>query len=460
MKEEKSDENDHDSGDSAVDLSYGNSNKSDDFVIQKGFPALYLPESGFCKPWVEGDEPIPLFPFTSYQNALDCTHLPTVLEDCEAVFTARTKEAHEAYSSGATFFVPCTMKPRCALEGLAMLIFQQHTKHLPKGLFRTECSGAEWWTLILEQDDDEEDDEVGMHFDADYGLEEQMKNLLIHPRLSTVTYLTNVGVPTLVLDIKSPQPALGPSISNAVATLQGGVERGWLSSPSIGKHISFDGRLLHGAPGAFFPAAVKNEAKKQGNTEFPLRSNKKAKIGEHHIDVFKNKRVTFLVNIWLNHCPLDAELLDQDVCNQLKTPWKISHEQQQENIASLEDGRKQNGNSKDNPLENSVFRWKSQMRIGSGDGDIVPDKIESITLDAKENAFQQGSNILEEAIISHHHVTFSLSSLIVDKCKEVATQVGKDGSSVQLQFQQDSFQIIVGEECDSDEDDGENEDND
>lgn len=46
-------------------------------------------------------------------------------------------------------------------------------------------------------------------------------------------------------------------------------------------------------------------------------------------EVTDPRRVTFLVNIWLNHCPLDAELLEDVVANQLKTPtnkglWNIS----------------------------------------------------------------------------------------------------------------------------------------
>jgi hypothetical protein len=71
----------------------------------------------------------------------------------------------------------------------------------------------------------------------------------------------------------------------------------------------------------------------------------------------------------------------------------------------------------------------------------------------KENLNQEQPNLMEEAIVGHHHVTFSLSSSIVDKCKDVASRIGADGSSVQLQFEQDSFQIIVGEECESDQDD-------
>jgi hypothetical protein len=314
----------------------------------------------------------------------------------------------------------------------------------------------------LDQDEDGEDeegqdDEIGMHFDADYGLEEQMKNLMLHPRLSTVTYLTSVGVPTLVLDVKSPQPPLGHSMDTAVAELQGNVERGWLSSPSIGKHIAFDGRLLHGAPGAFFPAVVKEHVSKtQGVTESesPAILHKRTKTEEHHEDRFCNKRVTFLVNIWLNHCPLDADILNQDVCDQMKTPWKVIKERQQAdvNVGKVE---RQLGE------EGAVFQWRCPPHISTDDGDkcIIPDKIESIKLECgKEDPKQhEDPNLMEEAIIGHHHVTFSLSSSIVEKCKDVASRIGADGSSVQLQFEQDSFQIIVGEECESDEDDDDSE---
>jgi len=434
-------------------------NNNDDFFINNGFPALYLPDSGFSSPWLDTEEPVPLFPFSSYQNAMNCTQLSTVLEDCELVFTARTREAHEAYSSGATFFVPCTMKPRCALEGLAMLIFRQHTTHLPQGVFRPECSGAEWWTLILDQDEEGQDDEIGMHFDADYGLEEQMKNLMLHPRLSTVTYLTSVGVPTLVLDVKSPQSPLGHTMDTAVEALQGSVERGWLSSPSLGKHIAFDGRLLHGAPGAFFPAVDKEHVKNQGITESKLPSirSKKMKTEEHHKDLFNNKRVTFLVNIWLNHCPLDAEILNQDICDQMKTPWKVMSERQHVDANSLTNSPGQVGKVEGQLGEESVFQWRCPSHIRTDDDDdrsMIPDSIPTIRLECtKENLNQEQPNLMEEAIVGHHHVTFSLSSSIVDKCKDVASRIGADGSSVQLQFEQDSFQIIVGEECESDQDD-------
>jgi hypothetical protein len=56
-----------------------------------------------------------------------------------------------------------------------------------------------------------------------------------------------------------------------------------VSWPRWGKQITFDGKFLHGAPLAF--AARERES---------------------------GKRITFLVNIWLNHKPVTAEPLTED----------------------------------------------------------------------------------------------------------------------------------------------------
>ena len=112
-----------------------------------------------------------------------------------------------------------SMKPRCALEALAQTIFRAHVDTLSgceeeaadgakegeeekKLLYDPERSGAEWWTLVLDTpsggarkkedskksaDDngsecEEEDDEVGMHFDADYGM---------YPHISVLHFSTS-----------------------------------------------------------------------------------------------------------------------------------------------------------------------------------------------------------------------------------------------------------------------------
>ena len=257
---------------------------SNDFVIRNGFPALRKP--GGKEPWIEGDEPIP--PHKAWLDAFE--ELPsTLIDDCRAVFTARTRDDHAAYSHGVTYFLPKTMKPRCGLESVVQSIFDRHTQHLADGVMIPEQSGAEWWTLAME-----EDGEVGWHFDADYGLEDQAPNLLIHPRVATVTYLTESGPPTVVLDRVSPPPT-------DIESLAGPVPRAWMSHPKLGRHLAFDGRLLHGAPSELM------------GDEEPTK--KKAKL---------EPRVTLLVNVWVNHCPLDAEPLDDYIVASLTSPVESS----------------------------------------------------------------------------------------------------------------------------------------
>lgn len=283
-----------------------------DFVIREGFPTLRLP--GGKGPWIDGEEPLPRHAFWA-ADALELAHLPALREDCATVFSARAKEDSAAYSVGTTYFLPAVMKPRCALEAMVAAIFQLHTEGLDEGVMTAGQSGAEWWTLVLDEDaddgksgaqqgvtegDDDEDegDEVGLHFDADYGLEDQAPNLLLHPRLATVTYLSDFGAPTIVFDRRSPPP---DDVNKS--KLAGDIRRGWLSNPAIGKHVCFDGRLLHGAPATFFAPRPDSDASPA----------KKAKVDR--------RRITLLVNIWINHCPLDAEPLDDEVCSQLKTPF-------------------------------------------------------------------------------------------------------------------------------------------
>ena len=165
------------------------------------------------------------------------------------------------------------MKPRRALEAIAMNIFHKHEQNLKEGIFNPAQSGANWWTLVLDEnenveentattsastvevindgnDNDEEDeedeeeeevgeDEVGLHFDADHKLEEQTGNILLHPQISMVTYLLDYGAPTLILNQKSP-----PMNNTNKITLEKGIRPAWLSHPKPGKDIAFDGRYV------------------------------------------------------------------------------------------------------------------------------------------------------------------------------------------------------------------------
>ena len=407
------------------------SSENKDFVIRNGFPALLRNDGS--GPLIHGDEPIPQQLFASFHDALVLSDSQTFINDCTTVFTARTMEDGAAYSAGTTYFIPAMMKPRCALEALALTIFKAHTKGLEQ-MYRPEQSGAEFWTLVMdaappkisanednnEDDDDDEDEdhaEVGIHFDADYGLEEQVPGMLLHPRLATVTYLSDVGAPTLVLNKQSPAPG-----TNIVEELGGDIDRGWLSGPKFGKHIAFDGRLLHGAPATFFPGS--NQEGNVTQSDEPHAKRQKV-MNEKNQEISQSKqqpklRVTFMVNIWLNHCPLDADLLDDDIVKQLKTPWETSIEQSND------------------PFK-LPFEWKANK----------PDTLDTPCL---LGVFKQDPAGSEETVMCNHKVEICFNEKM-----EIQHEISRKtatGSSIELTFQKGAVTLKVGDEVSDDDSEG------
>jgi hypothetical protein len=397
--------------------------QNNDLVIRDGFPALRMSSTG--GPNIDCDEPLPRHKFWAADNALNLEpHWEALLADCETVFTARTREDDQAYSAGTTYFMPCQMKPRCALEALVLSIFQKHTAALDSTTYIPEQSGAEWWTLVMDDegekapdnnDDDDEGDEVGLHFDADYGLEAQAPNLLLHPRLASVTYLTDFGSPTVVLDLQSPPPG-----DTEKKTLQKNIPTAWLSRPKIGKHMVFDGRLLHGAPSTFFPGMVTTTAavSSSSDTDLPLRKKAKLLRPPPH-----KKRITLLVNIWLNHCPLDAEPLDDEVIEELKTPWESSD----------------SGKTDDSFVP--PFSWNNDIDLDK------PVECSRVTLTASPSD-PAGT---EEVVICGRLVTVHYGASMSDFHKAARTADGL----VQLDLDRDVIALTVGDEVEdeSDEDD-------
>jgi hypothetical protein len=64
--------------------------------------------------------------------------------------------------------------------------------------------------------------------------------LNVHPHIATVTYLSDKGGPTVVLEHTS-----GCEVGE---DFSGSVDKVFMSYPEAGKHMSFDGRFLHLAP--------------------------------------------------------------------------------------------------------------------------------------------------------------------------------------------------------------------
>eukprot|EP00445_Apocalathium_hangoei_P026085 CAMPEP_0203914674 /NCGR_PEP_ID=MMETSP0359-20131031/55538_1 /ASSEMBLY_ACC=CAM_ASM_000338 /TAXON_ID=268821 /ORGANISM="Scrippsiella Hangoei, Strain SHTV-5" /LENGTH=338 /DNA_ID=CAMNT_0050841027 /DNA_START=50 /DNA_END=1063 /DNA_ORIENTATION=- len=227
---------------------------------------------------LHGCGPPPEYRFRSFPKLLqdllgggEASWLDDLRKDCEAAFTARAAKKGE-YSAGETFWVGADVEePATVLEQLALAIFRLHA-----GLctFDRATSGVEWWTQVIDADDD-----IGWHWDRDYGLEADA-GFRLHPHVATVTYLSDLGAPTLMLE-GTEEPEEGNAATKPI-----GVPVAHWSAPSIGKHVSFDGRWLHGAPADLAPEVAQGGAS--------------AAKGE---GAFAGKRFTFLVNIWLNHRP-------------------------------------------------------------------------------------------------------------------------------------------------------------
>ena len=312
-------------------------------------------------------------------------------------------------------------------------------------LYDPERSGAEWWTLVLDapsadgkdaqtqksthsdsDDEEEDDDEVGMHFDADYGLEAQMPNFLLHPRVATITYLSDIGVPTLILDKRSPPPA-----DTEKKSLGGNIAKAWLSHPRFGKHVAFDGRLLHGAPGEFFPAVTKS----RDDDESSEPKAKRAKVdgtkdNNDENNELSGKRITFLVNIWLNHCPIDADIMDDDIVSKLTTKWEDSSSQ---------------ANTKSDESYTPPFECNIK--------DIaVPDELGDALELSKATANSEGSaGVEEDLVICNRHVTMSFNAAMKDFHE--ASQLASKKGSAEINMQDGVLSIEVGNEASSDEED-------
>jgi len=171
-----------------------------------------------------------------------------------------------------TFWLAANDDPRCLLEQLAKDIFMYHVKSIKE--IDPDTSGCEWWVQLrpslnrnrINSDAKEAQRGIEFHWDKDETLRDAT-GVFVHPHLSTVTYLTSNGAPTMVFDDSTPDEEL----------LNRGMSRAFVSWPLCGKHLSFDGRFLHGAPSDL--------------------SN----------DCDTSIRCTFLVNIWLHHKPLGVQ---------------------------------------------------------------------------------------------------------------------------------------------------------
>lgn len=216
---------------------------------------------------------------------------------------------------------------------MAMDIFHHH---IPQNyIYDKNNSGSEWWVQIrpkqqadnfsnitninqvlhdahedekttrkrVKVSNDDDTHSILFHWDKDEELRVLTGGaLFVHPHISTVTYLTDkVGAPTMILPCLADCTSGAPEfrcIDNSY----------FVSCPKVGKHISFDGRFLHAAPSQLLSSpACQEEGKQQQNTYGTSSGTE------------PYTRVTFLVNIWLNHRPIGVQSFPCSLLPRLST---------------------------------------------------------------------------------------------------------------------------------------------
>jgi hypothetical protein len=231
-------------------------------------------------------------------------------------------------------------KKLCLLESLAWSIYLSHRERYKNTLLCDDDDndggvlqgGAEWWVQVKNIStssspvNDASVDEnntfdvdrnnggtlrslasssIDLHYDKDEALAESF-GIGSFPALSTVTYLTAesaIAAPTIVFDHTYNQGE-----DEVMSSMM-------VSRPRVGKHICFDGRLLHGAPyhpsllPSSSPWSNKDDAC-EGTVPPPINQNRDDSREASGTPLF---RVTFLVNVWNDRRPSNVHALDDKI---------------------------------------------------------------------------------------------------------------------------------------------------
>ncbi|MGK3740746.1 MAG: hypothetical protein ACI90V_007596 [Bacillariaceae sp.] len=259
-------------------------------------------------------------------------------------------------------------KKLCLLETLAWSIYQSHQERYRVG--DDDCSsgddqhdlkgGAEWWvqvknipvvnvaTTTTDNSDDGNNNivtsdtaippptsssSIDLHYDKDEALAENF-GIGSFPTLSTVTYLTAPSVTTTTQKMATSAAAPTIVFDHTYTQSEDEVMSSMLvSRPRVGKHLVFDGRLLHGAPShpsllssSSTPPPSKENVNNNDSTTIDYNNEKIVSQNEEDRNSCRQTleeeteetptaafRVTFLVNIWQFRRPANVKVLDNEL---------------------------------------------------------------------------------------------------------------------------------------------------
>ena len=251
----------------------------------------------------------------------------------------------------------------CALEQLAWRIYERHVGHYELLKSETDGGGAEFWVQVKEIGSGKES-AIDLHYDKDEALADSF-GLGSFPTLSTVTYLTDakkVASPTVVFDHTYSQGE--DDLMNTML----------VSRPRHGKHLVFDGTLLHGAPSHPLLKPVV-EAVRENNID---GTKGKESTNSEENQEERSFRVTFLVNIWKRRRPANVKVLEETVRQKLellaRPSWLESPlDMTKQAISSWELNKEEDlplplQNRIELPFVTKGVTWEDELNIGEEDG--------------------------------------------------------------------------------------------
>ena len=209
-----------------------------------------------------------------HENALPEALLVAVTASAPELLSHTADSHHTTYKFGKrnTWWLPLKNekgkrpKPRSALEAAVHYLFD-----LEFGGKSTPIVGAEWWFQ-----DQPLAGSIGYHYDKDEAYASEHMTMRF-PEVSTVTYLTDVGAPTLVLNQTTPDGNEEVPPVPAMAAL---------IHPSRNKHLLFRGNLHHGVTGELLRSAPGGTSGSEAG----------------------NRRLTLLINYW-RYQPMPPNLM-------------------------------------------------------------------------------------------------------------------------------------------------------
>ncbi|CAM9141125.1 unnamed protein product [Scytosiphon promiscuus] len=192
--------------------------------------------------------------------------------------------------------------------------------HIKDGCDGCDESGAEWWVQIREEGHHAD---LGMpfHWDKDENMLET-HGVVVCPQVSTVTYLTAYGAPTVVLEVGAPEKG---------AVGEGDIDRAFVSYPAPFKHLAFNGSFLHGVPQQLMrngshrlvqagqDRSQSESIRVNGNSVPGNTKDSSAVLASSSARRPKERRVraTLLVNVWMSHKPAGIAPLPADIATSL-----------------------------------------------------------------------------------------------------------------------------------------------